>query len=283
MARLEPSSRLIDLASPVDGIVSEVLVAVGDEVVAGQTLLVLEASEIRRAERVAAELELERVGLQPFEIDAQRARVRAIEAELEHARAEVESQRGLSGKGITAGRELRDAELRVRRAEEERAEARAILGKLEASAGLEKRSAENELRLAESKLEQTLIRAPADGRILGVLVVEGERAAGRVLIRMGQTRPMYAMAEVHASEVRLVERGQRARFSSPALPAPIEGVVEEVGIMIHNNGVFGEDPSAPSGLRVVPVRIRLEDDPLAADLTNLEGQVRIDLQRAGAP
>jgi HlyD family secretion protein len=283
MARLEPSSRLVGLASPIGDIISEILVAPGEEVAAGQTLVVFEANQIRLAERVAAELELERVGLQPFEIEAQHARIRSTEAELEHARGEVESHRGLSGKGITAGRELRDAELRVRRAEEKLSEGRAVLGRLEASLGLERRRAENELELATSKLEQTLIRAPMDGRILSVPAIQGERAGQRVLIRMGQTRPMYAVAEVHASEIRYVERGQKAEFSSPALSAPIDGVVEEVGVIIHRNNVFGEDPNAPAGLRVVPVRIRLEEDALAADLTNLEGQVRIDLQRSGAP
>ena len=283
MARLEPSSRLIGLASPLGDIISEILVAPGDEVVADQILIVFKTNQIRRAERVAAELELERVALRPFEIEAQRARVRSIEAELDHARGEVESHRGLSGKGITAGRELRDAELRVRRAEEKRAEARAVLGQLEASLEIESRGAENELQLATSRLEQTLIRAPIDGRILSVRAVKGERAGNRVLIRMGQTRPMYALAEVHASEIRHISRGQRAQFSSSALPAPIDGVVEEVGVIIHRNNVFGEDPNAPAGLRVVPVRIRLEDDALAADLTNLEGQVRIDLLPSGAP
>jgi HlyD family secretion protein len=283
MARLEPSSRLIGLGSPVGDIISEILVSPGDDVVAGQTLVVFNANQIRQAEHLAAELELERVGLQPYEIEAQRARVRSIAAELDYARAEVESQRGLSGRGITAGRELQDAELRVRRAKESRAEARAVLGRLEASEGLERRMAENELRLASSRLDQTLIRAPIDGRVLSVLAVPGERAGGQVLIYMGQTRPMCAVAEVHASEIRHVKKGQSAHFSSAALPAPIDGVVEEVGVIIHRNNVFGEDPSAPAGLRIVPVRIRLEDNALAADLTNLEGQVRIDLQRSGAP
>jgi HlyD family secretion protein len=93
---------------------------------------------------------------------------------------------------------------------------------------------------------------------------------------------MYAVAEVHATDIRHVHEGQRARFTSAALPEAIDGSVDQVGVMIYKNDVFGEDPRAPQGLRVFEVRVRLDESQLAARFTNLEGQVRIFLERPPA-
>ena len=51
---------------------------------------------------------------------------------------------------------------------------------------------------------------------------------------------MHAVAEVHANDIRLVQPGQRATFTSPALPEPVAGRVESVGSMISKNDLFGE-------------------------------------------
>ena len=282
MARLEPASRVVHVAAAADDIIGQILVSEGEEVAAGQTLVVLGSNALREAEREAARLKLERVGLKPYEIEAQRARGRAIEARLEHARAEVERQRGLSEKGFSAGDEYRAALLKVRLAEEELREARAILQELEAGQDLQRREAENELEQANSQVEKTVIRAPIAGRILKVLVRPGERSGSSSLVQMGETREMYAVAEVHATDIRHVAEGQRARFTSAALPDAIDGVVDQVGVMIYKNDVFGEDPRAPQGLRVFEVRVRLDESELAARFTNLEGQVRIFLEQPPA-
>jgi hypothetical protein len=94
---------------------------------------------------------------------------------------------------------------------------------------------------------------------------------------------MYALGEIHANEILMVNLGQRALFSSPALPDAIEGVVESVGAMIYSNYITGEDPNAPRGLRVVEVRVRLETNAQARRLTNLEGQLRIYLADPVSP
>ena len=68
--------------------------------------------------------------------------LRAAQAELEYARNEVGSQQGLSEKGFSAGKEFRDAQLRVKRAEEEVNEAQAILNQLQAAVAIEDRFSE---------------------------------------------------------------------------------------------------------------------------------------------
>lgn len=277
MARLEPSSRVVRVGSASNDVVRQILVAEGDEVVEGQVLVLLDSYTLRGAELEAARLKLERAQLQPFEVEAQRARMRAIAAELEYAREEVGSQKGLSEKGFSAGKEFRDAQLRVLRAEEQLNESKAVLEQLEASASLQEREARNQVFQAEARLEQTMVRSPLDGQVLRITMKEGERTSPTAVVSLGSTQNMYAVGEIHANDIRQVVEGQRARFTSAALPGPLEGRVETIGAMIHTNYIAGEDPSSPLGLRVVEVRVRLEENALARQLTHLEGQLRIFL------
>lgn len=282
LARLEPASRVVNVASATTDVVKQILVREGNDVVQGQVLVLLESYSLRSSELEQSRIRLERANLQPLEVEAQRARVRAIEAELEYARSEVTSQKDLSQKGFSAGREFRDAQLRVRRTEEELAEANAVLEQLEANSSLEAREARNAVVQAEARLEQTLVRSPLDGSVLRVLVREGERVGAEPVMKVGTTQSMYAAAEVHANEIRLVEIGQLATFTSPALSGPIQGSVEAVAEIISGNFITGVDPTGPRGLRVVEVRVRLEDNELARRMTNLEGELRIHLGSAPA-
>ena len=246
MARLEPKGRVVKVSAATDDIIRKIEVSDGVEVVEGQILVTLDGYELLSAAREEAELALERVELTPFEIEAQKARVRLIRAELKYARRDVEGQRGLIEKGFTPGKEFDEAELRVRRHEEQLNEAQADLNRLEAGLDLERREAQNALRKKNSELERALIRAPNDGRILKVLVRPGERTGGGAVIHMGKTSEMYALAEVHATDIRHVHVEQRARFESAALSQSIEGTVESVGSMIYTNNIFGER-SSPRG------------------------------------
>jgi len=275
LARLEPASRVVRLGAPLDDVVAEIRVREGERVERGQLLLVFASHAARAAELEAARLARERVELLPFEIEAQRARVRSGEAERAHAEREVERQQKLSQQGFLTGKEHRDAELRARVSEEALREARAALARLEGSLELERRSAENALRRAEARLLQSEIRAPIAGEVLKLSLRPGERAGGQPILHLGDTREMVAVAEVHANDIRHVAPGQRALFTSAALPGGIEGVVEQVGAAIYDNRIFGEDPSAPRGLRVFEVRVRLAESGRAARFTNLEGQVRL--------
>jgi len=279
LARLQPSSKIVNVSASVNDVVDEVLVSEGDRVEEGQVLVLLGGRALREAELESARIKLEQAKLKPLEVEAHRARLRSIQAELEYAREEVGSQKGLSEKGFSAGREFRDAQLRVKRSEEKLNEARADLKRMEISVGLSLRQAENDVAQAEARYEQTRVLSPITGQVLRVRAIEGERT-GRLLVSLGATDEMYALGEVHANEIRLVSLGQRARFTSAALPEPLEGVVAEIGAMIYGNKITGEDPSGPRGLRVVPVRVKLDHDELASRLTNLEGQLRIFLDEA---
>ena len=86
---------------------------------------------------------------------------------------------------------------------------------------------------------------------------------------------MFAVAEVYETDIGRVKAGQHATVTSPALPKPISGSVEKVGLKIGRLDAVGADPVAKTDARVVEVEIRLEDPAAVANLTNLQVEVEI--------
>src|SRR5262249_53560018 len=104
----------------------------------------------------------------------------------------------------------------------------------------------------------------------------GESAGRNPLLKMGNTRSMYAVAEVYETDVRLVRAGQKATITSKAFPGEnVTGVVERVGSLVYKNDVLGLDPARDADTRVVEVRIRLDDSRLTAKYNQMQVDVSI--------
>lgn len=132
-----------------------------------------------------------------------------------------------------------------------------------------------QLRYAEAELARSTVRAPFDGQVLAVHARSGERVGPKGIVELGRTDEMYAIAEVYETDVRRIKVGQRAKVSSPALEAPLEGAVERVGMKIGKLDALSTDPAARTDARVVEVEIRLDDSEPVKGLTNLQVEVAI--------
>jgi len=132
-----------------------------------------------------------------------------------------------------------------------------------------------QLRYAQAELARSTVRAPFDGQVLEIHARTGERVGPKGILELARTDEMYAIAEVYETDVRRVEVGQRAQVSSPALEAPIEGVVERVGMKIGKLDALSTDPAARTDARVVEVEIRLDDSVPVKGLTNLQVEIAI--------
>ena len=132
-----------------------------------------------------------------------------------------------------------------------------------------------QLRYAQAELARSTVRAPFDGQVLEIHARTGERVGPKGILELARTDEMYAIAEVYETDVRRIEVGQRAQVSSPALEAPIEGVVERVGMKIGKLDALSTDPAARTDARVVEVEIRLDDSVPVKGLTNLQVEVAI--------
>ncbi|XFA71847.1 ABC exporter membrane fusion protein [Thermosynechococcaceae cyanobacterium Okahandja] len=233
------------------------------------------------------------------EIQAQQATLQRIQAELETADREYQRFKQLYADGAVSQQDLDDRTIRVRTLQEELRNAQANLVRLQqerrtelatATAQVEAAqanlgrvqtqvqllSAERNLELAEARLERATIRAPRNGTVLRVHTRAGENINDKGILELGNTDQMYVVAEVYETDVPRVRVGQRAEIRSRALPEPIAGEVTRVGLLVAKNDLTGTDPAADTDVRVVEVRIRLENSAPVAGLTNMQVEVAID-------
>jgi HlyD family secretion protein len=191
-------------------------------------------------------------------IAVQRAELARLDAELENANEELTRNQELFRKGSLSESELRSFELATN----------------VAAAALQR---------AQAELQLSMVRAPIDGQVLEIHAREGERVDEFGILELGDTSVMYAVAEVYETDIGRVQVGQLAEIRSMALPHPLRGEVERIGLKIGKKDVLSTDPVADADARVVEVDIRLSDPVLAAGLSYLRVEVVFDppAQRAG--
>lgn len=273
LGRLEPENGIIRVAAPaMVGItagpaIRELLVEEGDDVSEGQLLAVTDLYELMQSittERNAA-LELARLEAQAAASMAE-SDCALVETRLEEARRRAEWQ-----------------ETNVSTREEfERAQAAAISVQAACNAGRANAVAaesavdvaEAALQRAQAELARTEIRAPSTGRVLEILSWPGETARNGAL-EIGNVARMYAVAEVYETDVSRIEIGQPATVSSPALKAPLSGVVEHIRLKVQKQDEIGTDPAARKDARIVEVEVLLDDPEPVQGLSNLQVTVVI--------
>ncbi|MEM7793110.1 MAG: efflux RND transporter periplasmic adaptor subunit [Cyanobacteria bacterium P01_C01_bin.118] len=141
-------------------------------------------------------------------------------------------------------------------------------------------SAQQNLALAEARLNRTVIKAPSTGQILDIYIRPGEAVSNNRLMSMGNTDEMYVVAEVYETDVGLINVGQKATITSRngAFEETLTGTVETIGLQIFKNDVLDDDPAANADARIVEVRIAVDQDDVVAMLTNLQVDVLIDIK-----
>jgi HlyD family secretion protein len=326
LGRLEPQGEVVRVGGPTGERIQHLTVKEGDQVRKGAVLGYLESYNERLAERnhAASQLveakqrfktatdygnaqiqeaqtqvqQIDRPGT--FEIDAQKAALRKLEAELDLAQVDLKRDRDLYRQGAIAKQVLDRQASQVRQLQEAANSAKAMRIKLETQRRMNLQNAQAQLRsqqanlplaqiqvavesaqqnlnLTEARLERTKIRAAKAGRILRIIAHEGEAIGNSGILDLGDTRQMYAVAEIHETDLRLVKVGQIATISSRngAFSQPLRGKVAEIGWQVFKNNVLDDDPAANADARVVEVKIRLDDSKPVESMTNLQVDVRV--------
>jgi len=193
------------VSAPLAGIVREISIQPGDRVTEGQTLFTLDTRRLR-ADARAGEAERERLRL-----------------ELAEADREIERAEELYDRTLIALRELELSRI-------QRAMAAARLARADA-----------ELQKTRVDLEDSVVRAPAAGRVLSVPVSTGEAVspalAPAVLAVLGSTDPMRAEATVDADTAGRLQPGQPATVRLNTGEA-FDGSVASIGWQVEDIG-FG--------------------------------------------
>lgn len=251
---------------------------------------------------------------QAAEIQAQAATIRQLQAELDLAQTELRRTQDLANQGAIARQQLDQRTSELRQRQEALNSAQAELVRLQtarnsdlSNAQAQVQSAEAELRqsqaevtvqsaarslqLAEAQLARTVIRAPRAGEVLQIHTKTGEAiAAGsstqdQGVLELGNTRQMDVVAEVYETDIGRVRIGQTATITSRngAFAETLTGRVTRIGSQIFKNNILDDDPAANADARVVEVRIRLDRSEPVRQLTNLQVDVRIDVEGPIAP
>jgi RND family efflux transporter MFP subunit len=207
---VEPSSEAIAMGSHRHGVVEKVLVKLGEEVKAGQALIKLDTRDLE------AELEVGRAMV----VEAE-AKLAVAKAEETQARRNWEFAEKLKDSRAISEEELTQRETSL-------AMVKAQVGSAEAAC----LSAKARLRMTDTEIERSVVKAPIDGTVLQVKVRAGEfvsaAAAGSApWMTLGETKELHVRADVDEHEAWRVNAGAKARAhvrGNPELKVELEFV-----------------------------------------------------------
>ncbi|MEO0376320.1 MAG: ABC exporter membrane fusion protein [Cyanobacteria bacterium P01_A01_bin.17] len=237
-------------------------------------------------------------------VDAQKATVSRLEAELQNATAEASRYQNLYAQGAISTSERDSRRLTQQTAEQQLREAKAVLSRLQttrspeidqARANLERiaevrpvdiqvaQASVNQsiaaVKQAQAQLDQAYVRASQSGTVLEIHTRPGEVVSEDGIVEIGQTRTMYAVAEVYQSDIQHVQPGQKVKVTSDSLAGELQGTVDWIDAKVQRQNVVNADPSSNIDARVVEVHVQL--DPASSEkaekFTNLQVQAEINL------
>ena len=226
----------VKLVSEVIGRVRDVLVKEGDQVKKGQLLLQLDPAQ---AQAQVAQLE---ASLAQSRLSIERTRVNATTLENKWKRFQALREQGVvdanSFDDLTSQRNMARVELE--------------------SSGQVMHQTEAQLQQAREGLAKTQLRAPINGKVVALIIKQGETAvpsamsiAGSDLMTVADTSSLFAEVNVNETDVARVGVGQGARIVPAAFPDKSwTGTVETVASSPRT--VQGQGKS-------YLVRIRLKD------------------------
>ncbi len=303
LGRIIPLGDIISVATPSgagDARIAEIKVAVGDTVVAGDVLAVLDnlpqlqsavasaqaAMRVREAS-LAQTRASNQASLGEAQASLERAETTAAIAKTELARATSLLERGVTTRAVfdqalatatAAARDVERAIATLSRYSGSSETLQADIAVAEANLG----AASAELASATQNLERAYVRAPERSTVLNIKVRAGERPPNDGIIDLGDTTQMTVEAEVYQTLIGRVTIGDPVTISAEALSQDLNGVVSAIGLKIGRQSIMSDDPASNTDARVVDVIIALDDasSALAQRFTNLEAIVRIDAGRA---
>ncbi|MBS0360397.1 MAG: efflux RND transporter periplasmic adaptor subunit [Proteobacteria bacterium] len=234
---------VIQVAARTAGVVREVDAQEGDEVRKGQVLARLEDDQPR---------------LQAQEADAElhqaQAQVALLQVQIATAKREYNRVQSLIDKGYVSKQSVDQAQDAIRGAEASLQAQNAAIG-----------TAQAKLSQARYNQELTVIRAPADGRIVRRYANPGAGASTLNVSNMFDLEPHAARivrAEISETALPFVQLGQTVQLSAEADPSRVVN-----GKVLRRAAVFGarkltsDDPTEKTDERVVEVVVSTDGAP----------------------
>jgi HlyD family secretion protein len=311
LGRLEPQGEMVKVAPPSalgSSRIAKLLVKEGDTVQPDQVIAILDSFDrslaaVKQAEsQVAVKqsvLEQVKAGSKTGDIEAQKAAMMSKKAtlarwqnELEIANSDLKRYESLVKDGAASEFQRDSYMLKVKtiagqieQSKEEISQAEGQLNSVSEVRPTDVRVAEAQLQSAIADLDKakadlllSQVRAPLAGQVLKVQAKAGEAVSNTSgVIELGNTKQMYAVAEIYETDIAKVKVGQKATITSEVIKGEISGKVERIGLRIAKNDILGTDPAAKTDVRVIEVRIKLDNSAKVSSLTNLQVKVKIQI------
>jgi HlyD family secretion protein len=234
---------VIQVAARTSGVVREVLVQEGDDVKKGQVLARLEDEQPRLAADEAA-----------AELRQAKAQVALLQVQITTAKREYARLQPLIEKNFAARQQVDQAQDAIHQAEAGLEAQNAAIGTYQAK-----------LSEAQYNQELTVIRAPADGRIVRRYANPGAGASTLNVSNMFDLEPRanrIVRAEISESALPFVLIGQNVQLSPEADPAKvIQGKVLRRAAVFGARKLQSDDPTEKSDERVVEVVVATDGAP----------------------
>jgi HlyD family secretion protein len=234
---------VIQVAARTSGVVREVLVQEGDQVSKGQVLARLEDDE-PRLQAASAEAELQQA----------KAQIALLQVQVSTAKREYDRLQGLVATNFVARQKVDQAQDAIRGAEASLDAQKAAIATSQAK-----------LNQARYNQELTIIRAPADGRVVRRYANPGAGASTLNVSNMFDLEPRadrIVRAEISESSLPFVAVGQGVQLSPESDPTQVF-----TGRVLRRAAVFGarklqsDDPAEKTDERVVEVVVGTGDAP----------------------
>jgi HlyD family secretion protein len=144
------------------------------------------------------------------------------------------------------------------------------------------RSLDAAIELAKAAYNLTEIKSPIDGRILDIIVQEGDSITDRPIMVIANTNQMQCVAEVNDTLIRHIDLARnpspRVRMTSPALAEVVWGTVVNKGMMISPPSLKDPNPFGSVDRRTGTLTIELDNSDLASQFVNLQVEVEIEVE-----
>ncbi len=282
-----------DVLAPVNGYIGRLEIERGQKVKQGQTLMLLDSPETdsllestdAQANRVAASLN-----------DARNNRQIAL-YELADAERKVAQRKTLLTAGAISQQEFDEAKLALDRLRSRTYTTGEIIGDLERQLTALRRQQQS----ADRKVNQLVVKSPADGAVIYLVPKEGEYVAqGAVIAKIGKSGRTRVNVDVLSDNMGHVALGQKVAVASPVLASPVAGTVSDIypqafekvsalGVIQRRVRVIAdltEWGNLRSGYEVkVSITTRFKDDalliPREALVMNAQGQYEVWVVSAG--
>ena len=219
----------VDIGATIIGRVETVRVREGARVTADEILVELEQRELKaaaaQAQAAVTRARARVVSVKTLALPMAQAAQQQAVANLTLAEREAQRARDLLAKGFVSRSRVDDAERQLDVARSQLSSARAQTG-AQSIAGAESQQAQSllveaeaALSVAQARLSQTLIRAPAAGVVLERLIEPGDIAQpGRRMMALALDGPVRLIVQVDEKNLPLIRTGAVATAAADAFP-----------------------------------------------------------------